>query len=681
MSGTNTKNIGQVVGLFISTTPPTNTTLIWYDETPNQRCHKVYNPTTKAWQALDPEIISITTYSELVNNAKKNGLVIGKQYQIRDKNNVLATSITPTKVYYIDNSGNILIDDLGTNIQYHVSSSNILIDDISGVLDATTNKLLFSFAEEETPNFDVDFFLGKVRKGTKWILAKFKFSTLLSTKAQNSLEWKDGFYFSFANAIKNILDKTGGVVSMNTYNKKMTELDLAIKNASKENQSIEQNAKDAVTEGTKDSAIYDKKLPINIDTTVAPGDIQKDDALKVIVSKIQRWINQFKYATGIRLSQSFADAKSMQYINNNDTVESAFGKVQYYLKHPAEIGGIDGVEDMSEKYEDVHDDQTTFAPSDGDTILGAFAKIRAFFLNITHNIRLTSAFKPKDYGTNVELPKGGDSLEEAFAKAVAKFNQIGLIYNGVIESRQRNTSDASTIDGTPKMRLDLNQGIVTLRGNGSAPVTTSNKKDFVQITPSQIRMGNDDDTLGNSLNIQRGTFEYRGNGTKYYGTGNFLIKGANGWTVPVSAAFLSNVATALSAKCSRGYEYGYYDAFFGNMKVGGLVLDAIYAESDVNIAANTSMVLCNSSKGETITVYLPEDPESGRIVFVLRGGNGGVNIQARGNNGIDKIGSSVSTIAIGARGQVYMFVFNRGITYADETPLKSGLWGYSVLPH
>lgn len=678
----NTKNIGQVVGLFISTVPPSNTTLIWYDETPNQRCHKVYNPTTKLWQALNPDIISITTYSELVNNAKKNGLSVGKKYQIRDKNGVLATVITPTKIQYVDTLGNILIDDLGTNVQYHVSSSNIFIDDVNGVLNSS-NQLIFSFADS-TPNFETDYFFGKMRVGAKWVLSKFRLNKFLSKTTGNSISWKNGFFFNFSDAIKGILDKTGGVVSKSSYDKKMRELETSINNVSKENQSIISDASKAVADATTDSVIYNKKLPINIDTTVAAGDIQRLDSLATIVSKVQRWILKFKYATGIRLSRNFADAKKAEFVNSNDTVESAFGKVQYYLKHPAEIGMLDGVEELAIEIDqniDQSNNQEDFLPQNNDTFLSAFAKIRLFFSGIMYHIHLPNNFKPKDYGTNVELPKSGDSLNEAFAKAVAKFNQIGLIYNGVIESRQRNTADASTVEGTPKMRLDLNQGIVTLRGNGSTPATITNKKDFVQITPSQIRMGNDDDTLGNSLNIQRGTFEYRGNGTRYYNAGTFLIKGANGWMVPVTAAFLSNAATALSAKNSRGYEYGYYDAFFGNMKVGGLVLDAIYAESDVNIAANTSMVLCNSDKGETITVYLPEDPESGRVIFVLRGGNGGVNIQARGNNGIDKIGSSISTIGIGARGQVYMFVFNRGITYSSENPQKFGLWSYSILPH
>ena len=69
----NTKNLGQVAGLFIGLSAPENTTLVWYDSTPNQQCHKVYDVAKKMWVALDPQIVAQTTYSELVNNAKKNG--------------------------------------------------------------------------------------------------------------------------------------------------------------------------------------------------------------------------------------------------------------------------------------------------------------------------------------------------------------------------------------------------------------------------------------------------------------------------------------------------------------------------------------------------------------------------------------------------------------------------------
>lgn len=42
-----TKNLGQVAGVAIQNTPPTNIALIWYDNTPSQMCHKVYDTAKK----------------------------------------------------------------------------------------------------------------------------------------------------------------------------------------------------------------------------------------------------------------------------------------------------------------------------------------------------------------------------------------------------------------------------------------------------------------------------------------------------------------------------------------------------------------------------------------------------------------------------------------------------------
>ena len=50
--------------------------------------------------------------------------------------------------------------------------------------------------------------------------------------------------------------------------------------------------------------------------------------MTTIINKIHRWINQFKTAEGIKLSKNFIPASSVQSVNNNDTVDSAFRKVQ-----------------------------------------------------------------------------------------------------------------------------------------------------------------------------------------------------------------------------------------------------------------------------------------------------------------------------------------------------------------
>ena len=320
------KNLGQIAGVHIGTTPPTNTLLIWYDNTPSQLIHKVYNPSTKLWGALDPEIVTNITYSELTTLAKNTGLTIGKYFQLTDASNVLAIAITTTKVQYTDSKGNILIDDLGSNIQYHVSSSNLQIDDLSGVFDETNKKLVFQF-DEYVPVISTDYLFGKVKRGTTWILAKFKFNSLLSTVTNNSLSWNSGLFFSFSAAIKNVLNKKGGVVGYDEYTTNNTKLNTSIDNVGKNNENIIANVDKALTEATTPSEIYAKAIPSAPATGYAPGDVLKGDTLLLIINKFQRWINSFKYATGIKLSSSFT-TKTNGKVNNNDTVESAISKLQ-----------------------------------------------------------------------------------------------------------------------------------------------------------------------------------------------------------------------------------------------------------------------------------------------------------------------------------------------------------------
>lgn len=202
-----TKNLGQVAGVHIGNTPPENTILIWFDNTPSQRCHKVYDDAKKAWGVLDQNIVSFITYSELVNIAKTVGLSIGKFFQIKDKGNALALAITTTKVQYDDELGNILIDDLGTNIQYHVTSQNLSIDDVRGVFNESNKTLVFSF-DEQVPDFTAnDYIFGKVQRNNVWSLAKFRLSSFLSKVTGNSITWNGGFFFNFSNTLKNYLDK------------------------------------------------------------------------------------------------------------------------------------------------------------------------------------------------------------------------------------------------------------------------------------------------------------------------------------------------------------------------------------------------------------------------------------------------------------------------------------------
>lgn len=320
-----TKNLGQVAGVHIGNTPPTNTVLIWYDNTPSQQRHKVYDPTLQQWVVLDQSIISSVTYSELTNMARNTGLSVGEYFQITDRSNALALAITSTKVQYSDAVGNILIDDLGTNIQYHVTSSNLQIDDVTGVFDETNKKLVFQF-NEYSPDYTADdYVFGKVRRDNIWSLAKYRLSSFLSKVSNNSITWNGGFFFNFTQAIQNILDKKGGVVSKDTYDTEKEQLTKSINNVGKENQEIIQNAQKNVENATTAASIYGKQLP-SISVGGEPTDIAKGDTLQNIVNKVQRWITRFKFATGIRLSSDFTDNVSGK-VNNNDTVETAIAKL------------------------------------------------------------------------------------------------------------------------------------------------------------------------------------------------------------------------------------------------------------------------------------------------------------------------------------------------------------------
>lgn len=324
----NTKNLGQVAGVHIGTTPPENTVLIWYDSTPSQKCHKVYDAARRIWVILDQKIISYITYSELVNIAKNVGLSIGKYYQITDKVNALAIAITTTKVQYNDAIGNILIDDLGTNIQYHVTSSNLSVDDVTGVFDETNKKLVFRF-NETVPDFTADdYILGKRQRNNVWSLAKYRLSSFLSKVTGNSITWNGGFYFNFGTTLRNYLDKKGGVVSKDTYDADIKVLATSIQNVGKANQEIIQNAKTNTENATTPTAIYDKELPEVLETGGEAIDVAKGDKLVTIISKFQRYINRFKYATGILLSDKFTSLDKAGKVSNNDTVETAIAKLQ-----------------------------------------------------------------------------------------------------------------------------------------------------------------------------------------------------------------------------------------------------------------------------------------------------------------------------------------------------------------
>ena len=370
----NTKNLGQVSGLHIGPSAPENTTLIWFDNTPSQMYHKVYDYGTRRWVMLNQQVISVITYSELVNIAKTNGLMVGKFYRITDRGNALAIAITTTKVQYDDAYGNILIDDLGTNIQYHVTSSNLRIDDLAGVFDETAKTLTFVFKDQAPSPTEGDYLFGKVKRGNAWSLAKYTITSFLSVVTGNSITWNGGFYFNFSSAIKDILDKKGGVVSKDAYDKQIETITQNITNVGKDNQSILKAAKDYTDQETAPEAFYNTVLDRDLTTGGEPIDIAKGDALLSILSKIQRFINKFKRATGILVSSDFAMTDEATPINNNDTVDSALRKTMKYLS------GSDNIKTSSSTFPVPSSKPTSIVAT--DSVMTALAKLVYLVNNI-----------------------------------------------------------------------------------------------------------------------------------------------------------------------------------------------------------------------------------------------------------------------------------------------------------
>lgn len=328
-----TKNLGQVAGLFIGTTPPENTSLIWYDSTPSMQCHKVYSVTLGQWVVLDDNTILAVEYLVLKQRAQDPGLSVGQWFKITNKDNALALAITSTKVQYVDSIGNILIDDLSASIQYHVTHQNLLIDDVHGVFDTVNKRLVFEFSEVSAINFlGDDFVLAERKVNNVWSLFKIRFSNLLSTTSGNTITWDNGFYLNFTQRFMNMLDVTGGAVSKSTFDNTVASIRTDLTNVASNQQAVADQAAAAVAAAVTDDMIFNKRLPSEPDTSTGPADIIEGDTLQMIVNKVQRWFNSLKWATGIGLSDDYAEATDNFNVNNNDSVETAISKLAGHVR-------------------------------------------------------------------------------------------------------------------------------------------------------------------------------------------------------------------------------------------------------------------------------------------------------------------------------------------------------------
>lgn len=568
-----TKNLGQVSGVYIGNTPPNNIILIWYDNTPSQMIHKVYNPALSQWVVLDQNVISSITYSELVNIATNVGLTVGQWFKITDKSNSLALSITSTKVQYIDSLGNILIDDLGSNVQYHVTSSNLLIDDLSGVFDSVNKKLVFQF-NEQIPDYTADdYIFGKVKRNNIWSLAKYKLSSFLSKVTGNSITWNGGFFFNFGDSIRNVLDESGGVVAKDTYDTDKQTLTTAINNVGQQNQTIIQNANQSISDATTPTAIYNKALPNDLEIGGAAVNLSKGDTFNTLFSKIQRWINQLKLATGIRISSAFIDANTQQYINSNDTVETAFGKVQFWFK------------------------------------------------NIS--LKLSSTFAPYPYSDIIPDLAPDDTLEEAFKKVQGKLNQIGTLSDGKIQSKAI-VQDSSV----PVTTLDLKNG------NASFYYPYDVNKRCV-IDSTETSFSSRDGNFISKIS-KNGVFSNAAKESIYssaLGIDHAVSVAGLGYgnvakDEYLDTSFLAGVAgVASNSNSNPAPSFGGY---FDKLMVNGLYLKIKQITSNYNMLSTDVCLSCYNVA--VITITLPVSPYKGQTVYITQMNASGITINSGSSN-------------------------------------------------
>lgn len=324
MPGSNTRNLGQVAGISLGQTAPTNTALIWYDTTPSQMCHKVYDAGLGQWVVINNSILSNITYAELQALALNTGLPLGKFYAITDRGNIVATSITSTKVQYTDTAGNIVIDDLGTSQQYHVPATNLRMDGISGTFNDSDKTFTFNFTES-APTTD-SYIFGKIpATGGLFQLFKFKISKLVSSISGNAISWNGGLYFNFSQALLDTSGRPGGVVTYEQFTSDQGRQDTEIKNLSDNLAQILKQVEEIIAAAITDSLIMSKKL-VSLSPTASQTNLAVGDTLTVAFNKIQGWFNSLRYATGSYLN-NYSIPSSASSPVSGDSTQTALGKL------------------------------------------------------------------------------------------------------------------------------------------------------------------------------------------------------------------------------------------------------------------------------------------------------------------------------------------------------------------
>jgi len=380
MAQEKTKNLGQVAAIWISSNAPENTKLIWYDI--REQCHKVYETSTGEWEALNPQVVTNSTISDLSNIASQSGLSVGKFYYLTDVG-TLAIAITTTKVWYVDSLNNYVVNDLASTIVAYINSSNLLIDGSTGVWNNESGRLEFAFSSVdsgENIDTDNDYIVIRRKNNNVWSWVKAKLSGFISAVANNSISWNNGFYFNFNEAVNSIKNIAGGIVGLERHNADLNLVAQSIVNVSNSVDSVETNCKSYTDDATADLEIYGKKWgrPWGVyqNPPNAPGiDATLQEVLTILIS----WANVLQNSNKIKVGSGFSSNGRSGNVDYSDTVRSAIEKLVYKVNNQSLAGGVKLPSDYN-----VYDYSGDVAAD--DDVLTAIGKLARKFNGIDNTI-------------------------------------------------------------------------------------------------------------------------------------------------------------------------------------------------------------------------------------------------------------------------------------------------------
>lgn len=333
-----TKNVGQIAGIIVAATAPSNQTVVWYDTV--AKLHRVYNVDEAVWAPLSLSVVSsVNDFSELVNKANAaGGLTIGTFIVVKNRDgdswNTLVWVIGSTRIQYVDTMDNMIVEDLagtGTAVRY-VAGTNYMFDNVVSIFDTETSKVNIEFQPMTDAVPPTDVVYGKRVINEKETLISRPMSSLLSKAAGQSLSWTlQGLFFSFARAMAAIIDTQQQddthVVGAKQYAADFAAINQLFGEVKKIVEDWQNNAP---------ATVYASGLPeLNPQaaTVAAPNDAKAGDSLQTLVDKMQGWYNRLKLATGESLSTAYAPAADKaRYPQAGDTVEQAIGILHKFLQ-------------------------------------------------------------------------------------------------------------------------------------------------------------------------------------------------------------------------------------------------------------------------------------------------------------------------------------------------------------